>query len=210
MIGSLRGRLLARSADAELLVEVSGIGYRVQVTPTTAAAVGDIGSEVFLYVCQIVREDSQTLFGFLTLDERQTFEALVAARGVGPSLGLAIVAVHRPDALRRAVATDDVDSLCLVSGVGPKTAVRLLVELKSKLHLPEAETPPVAATSADSSVEQVDARADVRVALEELGYSGEEAARVLAALPAGQDGQDAEGLLRTALQRLAAGISHKA
>ena len=136
MIGSLRGRLLSRNVHAELLVEVSGIGYRVQATPSTAAAVGDVGSEVFVHVCHIVREDSQTLYGFSTLDERQTFEALIGARGVGPAMALAILAVHRPDSLRQAVAVDDVGSLCLVSGVGPKTAVRLLVELKSKAAPP--------------------------------------------------------------------------
>ncbi len=183
-------------------MEVSGIGYRVQATPETAAAVGDIGSEVFVHVCHIVREDSQTLFGFSTLDERQTFEALVSARGVGPTLGLAILAVHRPGSLRTAVATDDVDALCLVPGVGPKTAVRLLVELKSKLHLPEAETPPGAGAATDQPAGAADARADVRAALEELGYSGAEAERALADLPAGED---AQSLLREALRRTAAG-----
>ena len=141
MIGSLRGELLARTPDAELVVEVSGVGYRVQATPRTAAAAGALGSEVFVHISHIVREDAQTLYGFSTLDERRTFEALIGARGVGPSLALSILAVHHPDALRRAVAEDDVDMLCLVPGVGPKTAVRMLVELKSRLDLPEVEAP---------------------------------------------------------------------
>ena len=200
MIGSLRGRLLSRTVDAELLVEVAGIGYRVQATPSTAASAGDTGTEVFVHVCHIVREDSQTLYGFLTLDERQTFEALIGARGVGPAMALAILAVHRPDGLRRAVAVDDVDSLCLVSGVGPKTAVRLLVELKSKLHLPEADTPPGSDAPVESPAGEANARADVRAALDGLGYSGEETARVLADLPG--DG-NAESLLKDALRRLA-------
>lgn len=200
MIGSLRGQLLSRSPDAELLVEVSGIGYRVQATPRTAAAAAQMGSEVFLHVSHIVREDAQTLYGFSTLDERRTFEALVGARGVGPTLALSILAVHHPDALRRAVAEDDVDMLCLVPGVGTKTAVRLLVELKSRLHLPEADAPPGADDVAAVPTANDDARTDVRAALDGLGYGTEEIKGVLAELPAGDD---AGRLLREALQRLA-------
>lgn len=200
MIGSLRGELLSRSPDAELLVEVSGIGYRVQATPRTAAAAAQMGSEVFLHVSHIVREDAQTLYGFSTLDERRTFEALVGARGVGPTLALSILAVHHPDALRRAVAEDDVDMMCLVPGVGTKTAVRLLVELKSRLHLPEADAPPGADDVAAVPTAHDDARADVRAALDGLGYGIEEVRGVLAELP---EADDAGLLLREALRRLA-------
>lgn len=200
MIGSLRGRLLARSPDAELLVEVSGIGYRVQATPRTAAAAAQTGSEVLLHVSHIVREDAETLYGFSTLDERRTFEALVGARGVGPALALSILAVHHPDALRRAVAEDDVDMMCLVPGVGTKTAVRLLVELKSRLHLPEADAPPSADGAPAVPAAGDDARADVRAALDGLGYGAEEIRGVLAELP---EGGDPGRLLREALRRLA-------
>lgn len=200
MIGSLRGELLARTPDAELLVEVSGVGYRIQATPRTAAAAGVLGSEVFVHVSHIVREDAQTLYGFSTLDERRTFEALVGARGVGPTLALSILAVHHPDVLRRAVADDDVDMLRLVPGVGTKTAVRLLVELKSRLHLPEADAPPDADDAAAVPAARDDARTDVRAALDGLGYGTEEIKGVLAELPAGDD---AGPMLREALRRLA-------
>ena len=200
MIGSLRGQLLSRSPDAELLVEVSGIGYRVQATPRTAAAAAQTGSEVFLHTSHIVREDAQTLYGFSTLDERRTFEALIGAHGVGPTLALSILAVHNPDGLRRAVATDDVDMLCLVPGVGPKTAVRMLVELKSRLDLPELEAPPATNGSEPAATAGDDARTDVRTALDGLGYGTEEIRGVLADLPAGDD---AGLLLREALRRLA-------
>ena len=200
MIGSLRGRLLARTPDAELLVEVAGAGYRVQATPAAAAGAADIGSEVFVHVCHVVREDAENLFGFSSLDERLTFEALVGARGVGPSLAMSILAVHRPDSLRRAVAADDVDSLCLVPGVGPKTAVRLLVELKSRLDLPEAEAPPGTEPAASAATAADSARADVRAALDGLGYGAEEISRVVASLSADED---AGSLLREALRRLA-------
>ena len=199
MIGSLRGVLLSRSPDAELVVEVSGVGYRVQATPRTAAAAGTPGSEVFVHTSHIVREDAQTLYGFSTLDERRTFEALIGARGVGPTMALSILAVHDPDGLRRAVATDDVDMLCLVPGVGPKTAVRMLVELKSRLDLPEMEAPPATNGSAPAAARD-DARTDVRAALDGLGYGTEEIRAVLADLPAGDH---AGPLLREALRRLA-------
>ena len=200
MIGSLRGMLLSRSPDAELVVEVSGVGYRVQATPRTAAAAGDLGSEVFVHISHIVREDAQTLYGFLALDERRTFEALIGAHGVGPTLALSILAVHHPDALRRAVAEDDVDMLCLVPGVGPKTAVRMLVELKSRLDLPEVEAPPGAQGTVAAPAAHDDARTDVRAALDRLGYGAEEIRGVLAELPTGDD---AGLLLREALRRLA-------
>ena len=199
MIGSLRGALLARLTDGELVLEVSGVGYRVQATPDTAASVGVTGDEVFLHICHIVREDSQTLYGFATLDERRTFDALIGARGVGPSLALSILAVHRPDELRLAVADDDVDMLCLVPGVGQKTAVRMIVELKSRLDLPEVEAPP-GVTAAATEPSTGDARADVRSALEGLGYGAEEIRAVLSEL---SDNDDASAMLREALRRLA-------
>ncbi len=196
MIGSLRGALLDRGLDSRLLVEVGGIGYLVQVTPVTAAAVGDVGSEVLLYVHHAVREDAETLYGFATMAERRTFEALIGAHGVGPALGLAILSVHDPDALRRLVASDDVAALCLVPGIGKKTAVRLIVELKSKLDLPAAEVVvPAAGVAADGSV-----RGDVHAALENLGYGSAEIRGVLADMDPDAERGD---LLKDALRRLA-------
>ena len=136
MIGSLRGTLLDRG-PGEVLVEVGGIGYRVTVTPGTSVALGEVGDEVFVHVHNHVREDAVTLYGFATRDERACFEALIGAHGVGPSLALAILSVHSPAQLRLALASDDVAALCMVPGVGKKTAARLLVELKSKLDLPD-------------------------------------------------------------------------
>ena len=199
MIGSLRGALLARTPDAELLVEVAGVGYRVQTTASTAAA-SEQGSEVFLHVSHVVREDSVTLYGFADLDERCTFEALLRTPGIGPTLALAILGVHTPDALRRLAAQDDIQALCLVPGIGPKTAARLLIELKSKLGQPPAGTAtsngaaPTAASGADA------ARADVRAALAELDYPADEITQVLASLPATDD---AAALLREALRSMA-------
>ena len=199
MIGSLRGELLDRT-DAELLIEVAGVGYRVQVTPAVVDQVGSVGSEVFLFIHHHQREDAGTLFGFGSLDERLVFETLISTHGVGPSMGLAILSVHSPLGLRQVLATDDIDGLCMVPGVGKKTAARLLIELKTRLKMPEG----VASTSVGSGAGTAgnSARGDVRDALLGLGYGPEEVARVLAELPEATDTSD---LLRQALQRLAAG-----
>jgi Holliday junction DNA helicase RuvA len=202
MIGSLRGTLLDRSADSELLVEVSGVGYRVQVTPSTSVMIGEIDREIFVHTHHAVREDSETLFGFATVDERRIFESLISAHGVGPALGLAILSVHGPDALRVAVAEDDVAALCLVPGVGKKTAARLVMELKSKLDLPDG---PIITIGEDgTSTSSVGgARADLRAALDGLGYAPDEIHAVLSDLPAeGETGV----LLKEALRRLATGV----
>lgn len=202
MIGSLRGRLLDRGPDGELLIEVGGVGHRVQVTPSTSVTIGELNGEVFVHTHHAVREDSETLYGFATIAERRVFESLISAHGVGPALGLAILSVHGPDALRRAVAEDDVAALCLVPGVGKKTAARLVMELKSKLDLPEGE---IAVPSGDSGQASAsgDSRADVRTALEGLGYGADEIHAVLVDLPT--EG-DVGGLLKDALRRLASGV----
>ena len=196
MIGSLRGRLIDRGAD-EILIEVGGIGHRVTVTPATVVAIGDLGDEVFVYVHHHVREDAQTLYGFPTRDERSCFEVLIGTHGVGPSLALAILSVHSPDSLRRTLADDDIAALCLVPGVGRKTAARLLVELKSRLDVPDLDlsaVPVVATAAAEPNV-----RADVREALSGLGYGPDE---IRAALADIDDESDPAIALKHALQRV--------
>ena len=200
MIGSLRGTLIDRFLPAELLVEVAGIGYRVTVAPTTAVSVGDVGDEVFCWVHHHQREDAQTLYGFATKDERRCFEALLGAHGVGPALALGILSIHAPVALARVVAEDDHAALCLVPGVGKKTALRLLIDLKSRLSVPDLG-PGAASDVAAPSSGASGARADVREALTGLGYTEAEIREVMADLP---DDGDAGLLLRDALQRLAA------
>jgi Holliday junction DNA helicase RuvA len=195
MIGSLRGRLLERFEEGEVLVEVAGIGYRVVVTPTTAVRLGDLGGEVFVHVHHHFREADQTLYGFLERDERACFEALLSAHGVGPSLALAVLGVHGPAELARLLADDDVAALCLVPGVGKKTATRLLVELKNSLDLPLDGVPVTDGVDAGPR----SALAEVQEALGSLGYTPDEVRSVLADL----GGDDPAILLREALQRLA-------
>lgn len=197
MIGSLRGELLDRTLSGEVLVEVGGVGYRVVVSPATAVAIGEVGDQVFLHVHHHIREDAQTLYGFSTRDDRIAFEALLSAHGVGPALALGILSVHPPASLARVLADDDLAALCLVPGVGKKTAQRLLVELKSKLDIPDldgASVPGGGGSTASST------RSDVHDALAGLGYGPDEIREAIRDLPS--DG-DPSVLLKEALKRLA-------
>lgn len=201
MIGSLRGTVVDRILPGEVLLDVQGVGYRA-IVPPGLLSMAEPGAELFLHTHLHVREDALTLYGFGTRDERGCFEALIGAHGVGPALALAILSVHTPFALRRALADGDVDALCLVPGVGKKTAARLLIELQARLHVPDldlaADVPAAAATGNGSG--RAPARSEVREALTQLGYEPEEVRAVLRELP--EDG-DVETLLRDALQRLA-------
>jgi holliday junction DNA helicase RuvA len=193
MIGSLRGAVLERSLSGEVLVEVAGVGYRVLV-PVGAIPALEPGASVFLFTHQHVRDDALVLFGFPTRDERDTFEALITASGVGPKLALAILSVHSPPSLRRCLAEDDLDALVAVPGVGKRTAQRLLVDLKARLEMPDVDLTVVTGTATPN------ARAEVRDALVGLGYGNDEVREVFGQL--GEDGT-VEELLREALRLLA-------
>jgi Holliday junction DNA helicase RuvA len=180
MIGSLRGTVLERDLNGSVLIEVGGVGYIVNVTQRALAEL-EPSSHAFLYVHHHIREDAQALFGFLSRDERLTFQSLIAAHGVGPALAMAILATHAPNALVDIVANGDVASLTLVPGVGKKTAERLLIELKSSLHVPVLDG--VAGGSGGGS----SAMGDVREALLGLGYGDGEIRDTLRELQAGDD-----------------------
>lgn len=207
MIGSLRGVVLDRvgrsGQTAEVLLEVGGVGYRVLVPSGALGQIGLPGSPAFLHVHTHVREDAIVLYGFPSRDERTCFEALIGAHGVGPAVALALLSVHSPGALQRAVRDDDADALMLVPGVGRKTAVRLLVELKPRLdidldgadlHLLDRPGATGAATGAGAT------RAEVRAALSGLGYGADEIRYALGRLPA--EG-DLEAQIKLALRELA-------
>ncbi len=193
MIGSVRGAVIERTASGEVVVEVGGVGYRVNI-PISAVPSLEPGAQTFLFTHLHVRDDAMILYGFPTRDERDTFEVLIGATGVGPKLALAILSVHSPTALRKALADDDLDSLMLVPGVGKRTAQRLLVELKARLEVPDLDLGGVPGAPSSS------ARAEVRDALTNLGYSTEEVRETLNQL---SDEGTVEELLRDALRLLA-------
>lgn len=193
MIGSLRGTVLERDFAGSVLLEVVGVGYVVHVSPRTLGEL-EPSTEAFLYVHHHIREDAQFLFGFLSRDERATFQTLIATHGVGPAMAMAILATHPPTALVDIVASGDIASLTLVPGVGRKTAERLLVELKSRLSVPVLD-------GAGGSPAGTSAVADVREALAGLGYGDAEIRDTLRELPPADDAAD---LLRDALKLLGA------
>ena len=192
MIGSLRGSVLERNVDGTVLLEVGGVGYLVAVSSRVLAEL-EPGTPVFLYVHHYIREDAQTLFGFTSRDDRQTFQVLIKTNGVGPALAMAILATHPPAALFDVVSNNDVAALTLVPGVGKKTAERLIVELRDRLSVPVLDG---AGTGGSAS-----AVADVRDALTGLGYGTDEIRDVLREL---RSDADSATLLRDALKSLGA------
>ena len=179
MIGSVRGTVTHVGQDFAL-VEVGGIGYRVVAGPALLAQLR-VGSEASVYTHHLVREDQQALFGFATLEELTFFELLMTVSQVGPRLALAITAAHPVTRLQLAIVTDDVDVYTSVSGVGRKTAQRIILELKEKVH---------AAGIAAGGPQSTDS--DVVAALESLGYSASEARRAAGAV-AGAVGSSTSG-----------------
>jgi Holliday junction DNA helicase RuvA len=205
MIGLLRGPVVLRTGECEVIVDVAGVGYRVTVTPSAAAtlAAGGPDKESMLYIHTHVREDAIVLYGFVHDDERRCFEVLIGSHGVGPALALAIMAMLSPAALSTAVLEDDLDTLCTVPGVGRKTAARLLIELKSRLDLPDLSLDPASAALADGDPmarASRTSRAEARAALSELGYGADE---IRGALDGLRDDVGVEEMLRLALRELA-------
>ncbi len=209
MIGLLRGAVVVRTGEGEVIVDVGGVGYRVAVTPATAATlvVAGTGAEATLHVHTHVREDAIVLYGFVHDDERRCFEVLLGSHGVGPALALGIMAALSPAALSTAVLEEDLDTLCTVPGVGRKTAARLLIELKSRLDLPDLSFvgpggagAAGAAGAAGSGPATRTSRAEARAALSELGYAPDE---IRGALDGLRDDVGVEEMLRLALRELA-------
>ncbi|HEX7354272.1 MAG TPA: Holliday junction branch migration protein RuvA [Mycobacteriales bacterium] len=192
MIAQITGSVEALAPDSAVIA-VAGVGLLVQCTPDTLAGLRP-GAVVTLATALVVREDSLTLYGFATADERAVFESLQTATGVGPRLAQAVLAVHRPDAVRRAVADEDVAALCAVPGVGRKVAQRLILELRDRLGPPEGapEPAPAAASGTD----------EARSGLLSLGYGAREADAALAAVGDGVDPADTPAVLRAALAQL--------
>lgn len=205
MISFVSGPVAALAPDAAV-IEVGGVGMAVQCTPATLAGLR-VGQSARLATSLVVREDALTLYGFADDDERQTFELLQTASGVGPRLAQAMLAVHSPDELRRAVAGEDEKALTAVPGIGKKGAQKLLLELKDRLGEPTGA--PAGARGGPAGAVPASWRDQLHTALVGLGYAAREADEAVAAVaPQAQAAADAgeqpsvSRLLRAALQTL--------
>lgn len=173
MIGRLHGKLLEKNPP-QILIDVSGVGYEVDVPMSTFCNLPEVGGELTLYTHFVVREDAELLYGFATLAERAVFRALIKISGVGPKIALALLSGITVDQLKDAVDRGETGLLTKVPGIGKKTAERLVLELKDKLAGTGAAT---------AAVPTSGARADVAAALIALGYSEREAAAATKKLP---------------------------
>lgn len=199
MISILRGIVASVGLD-HIDVVVGGIAFRVHVTP--AFAQGNArDEEITVYTSMIVREDSMTLYGFESCDERDVFTTLMSVSGIGPKIALAALAVLRPDDLRRAVRDQDLATLQRIPGVGKKSAQRMALEIGDKLGtpaaLPGAEATPAPAPSEDTVASEVSA------ALVGLGWSEAQATKAIEKLAG--SGLGASDMLRAALVSLGGG-----
>ena len=209
MISHLAGTVTAIAPDGAV-IEVGGVGLLVQCTPATLATLRT-GERARVATSLVVREDALTLYGFAADDERDVFELLQTASGVGPRLALAMLAVFTPDALRRAVAAEDVTALTQVPGIGRKGAQRIVLELAGRLGAPgSVAAPGPAAGTPRPGAEPW--REQVRAGLVSLGWQAREADQAIAAVAAdlatdaGADGGDGTAdvatMLRSALRKL--------
>jgi Holliday junction DNA helicase RuvA len=187
MIGWLSGRVLHELRNGALLVDVHGVGYEVHVASSEAPKFDEL---IELFIFTVVREDAIQLFGFPTIDDREFFELLLATPGVGPSTALGALRTMSVSELAHAIESDDVKKVATISGIGPKTASRIVLELKGKVFAD-------AAFESSEPVEEVDAA--VEDALRALGYSSHEIRDALRdeTLPS-----DESAALRRALQLL--------
>ena len=173
MIGRLHGKLLEKNPP-QILIDVSGVGYEVDVPMSTFCNLPEVGGELTLHTHFVVREDAELLYGFATLAERAVFRALIKISGVGPKIALALLSGITVDQLKDAVDRGETGLLTKVPGIGKKTAERLVLELNGKLAGTGAAT---------AAVPTSGARADVAAALIALGYSEREAAAATKKLP---------------------------
>lgn len=207
MIAYVKGPV-ANATLTSAVIEVGGVGMLIQCTPNTLASLR-VGEEAQIATSMVVREDSMTLYGFATDDERDTFELAQTASGVGPKVAQAIVAVLGPDELRTAVAEENLAVLTKVPGIGKKGAQRIVLELKDRLGPVAAAQGVVAGVQSGPAPGSTDWRPQVHTALVGLGWSAREADKAVAAVvptaaeqvEAGGD-PDVSELLRTALRTL--------
>jgi Holliday junction DNA helicase RuvA len=192
MIGTVRGRL-AGKAPPHIVLECAGVGYEIETPMSTFLDLPDVGADVFLHTHLQVREDSQTLFGFATAEEKALFRSLLKVSGVGAKIGLAILSAMSVADFERCVQYGDTATLVKIPGVGRKTAERLMVELRDRL----GKAPPHARVAGRTV--RADAKSEAIDALIALGYRQNEVQRLLATF--NLEGKSAEDIIRQALRQ---------
>lgn len=195
MIALLDGTLAERLPDGAV-ISVGGVGYRLFMPSSAITDLPAAGRPVHVYTHLHVREDALTLYGFTTLEQRDLFAILLNVGGIGPKGALAVLGVYSPTAFRTAVATEDLDALTLIPGVGRKTAARMVLELRERLALPELEVVP---GGPDATAPVL---VEVKGALLSLGYTPAEVRGALGTLEETEDAP-VETLLKRALKELA-------
>jgi Holliday junction DNA helicase RuvA len=186
MIAFLDGELVEKGI-AHVVIDVGGVGYEVAVPTSVLAGLPAVGSRARVHTRMVVREDSTTLYGFATPDERTFFDLLTGVTGVGPKVALSFLSAMQPDAIRRAVVAGDADALTVVPGVGRKVAQRVVLDLRDRL-------------GGDATIVLDGPLVDVREALLSLGLTPVEASQALADVA--PDGREVEDLLREALRKV--------
>lgn len=190
---------LAAKGDNCLVVDAGGVGYRIYTSLNCIEKAGSTGSEITVYTYLNVREDAMELYGFISEDERKMFMLLISVSGVGPKAGLALLSVATPDRLATAIVTGDEKLITKASGVGPKAAKRIILELKDKIDndVLGIDAEGVILSPAEEVI--ADSRAEAMSALVALGYSLQEAKQVLVKLDASLS---TEELIKKALTQL--------
>jgi len=169
MIGSIRGKIILKT-EKFLIVETGGVGYKINISPDTLAKIQKINGEVFFFIHTHVREDTLDLYGFLDREELEFFEMLINVSGIGPKGALSILGITSIETLRKAISIGDTSYLTKISGIGRKTAEKIVIELRDKIG-----------TELEGSSLQVEL--DALEALKSLGYSGIEAREALKKVP---------------------------
>ena len=193
MIGRLTG-LLIESAPGQLLIDVGGVGYEVEISLTTYAQVLETEGPVTVHTHLVVRDDAHLLYGFASIGEREMFRTLIKVNGVGPRMALGILSGLDSASFARAVTGNDVKALTALPGVGKKTAERLIIEMRDKVDSFDVSGPDNLSTIINSVIE------DAESALIGLGYRPHEAARAVSLVS--DPAEDVESLIRQALKLL--------
>ncbi len=201
MIGQLRGKLISKTPP-EVIVDVAGLGYEVQVPMSTMYELPEVGSDILLHTHFVVRDDAQLLYGFHDLQSKSMFRSLIKVNGVGPKMALGILSSMQADEFVRTVRLNDVSAMVKMPGIGKKTAERLIIEMRDRLD--EWGESSTALPRSESQLEMSSINRDAETALIGLGYKPVQAARAIAlVLKNNPTVADSQELIRLALKSMA-------